>query len=97
MTEPLPENYHVIRQTPSEVNDWLVISACAENQTASDAMFNGKPNGAFTFYAMRTLEKGITYRQWMERIWEYLPSDRFEQIPHIDGPERMFDQIVFEV
>jgi len=97
MTEPLPENYHVIRQTPSEVNDWLVISACAENQTASDAMFNGKPNGAFTFYAMRTLERGITYRQWMERIWEYLPSDRFEQIPHIDGPERMFDQIVFEV
>lgn len=97
MTEPLPENYHVIRQAPGEVNDWLVISACAENQTASDAMFNGKPNGAFTFYAMKTLEKGITYRQWMERIWEYLPSDRFPQIPHIDGPEYMFEKKVFEV
>ena len=96
MTEPLPENFHVIRQAPGEVNDWLVISACAENQTASDAMFNGKPNGAFTFYAMKTLERGITYRQWMERIWAYLPSDRFEQIPHIDGPERLFDKKVFE-
>lgn len=97
VTEPLPEHYHVIRQAPGEVNDWLVISACAENQTASDAMFGGDPNGAFTFYAMRTLEKGITYRQWMERIWKYLPGDRFSQIPHIDGPERMFEKIVFEV
>ena len=87
MTEPLPENYHVIRQAPGDPHDWLVLSACAENQTASDAAFNSKPNGAFTFYAMKTLEKGITYRQWMERIWEYLPSTRFEQIPHIDGPE----------
>jgi hypothetical protein len=45
---------------------------------------------------MKTLERGITYRQWMERIWAYLPSDRFEQIPHIDGPERLFDKKVFE-
>ena len=96
MTEPLPENYHVIRQAPSEVNDWLVLSACAENQTAADANFNGNPNGAFTFYAMKTLEKGITYRQWMERIWQYLPSKQFTQIPHIDGPERMFDRKIFE-
>jgi len=97
MTEPLPENFHVIRQAPGEVNDWLVISACAENQTASDAVFNGNPNGAFTFYAMKTLEKGITYRQWMERIWQNLPSEKFPQIPHIDGPEYMLEKKVFEV
>ena len=97
MTSPMPRNFHVIKQAPYEVNDWLVISACAENQTAADALFNNRYNGAFTYYAVRTLEKGITYRQWMERIWQNLPSRQFEQMPHIDGPERLIEKIVFEV
>jgi hypothetical protein len=96
MTDPMPENYRITRSLTREPHDWLVISACAENQTAADAQFGGRYNGAFTYYAVRTLEKGITYRQWMERIWQNLPSRSFDQIPGIDGPERLFERKVFE-
>jgi len=96
MDFPLPENFHVIRSARQEPMDFLLISACGENQTASDAMFNGKPNGAFSYYAAKTMEKGIPYREWMERIWQNLPSKMFAQIPGIEGPERMFDRKIFE-
>jgi metacaspase-1 len=96
LTEPMPEQFHYIKSATRGTDNFLLLSACAERQTAADAQFNGRYNGAFTFYAVRTLQKGITYRQWMERIWQYLPSDDFDQIPGIDGPERMFDMKVFE-
>ena len=93
---PLPPGFHVMRDLKNVPLNFLLISACAENQTASDAMFNGKPNGAFSFYLAKAIQKGLTYRQWMEGVWQNLPSDKFEQIPGIDGPERMFDRRIFE-
>ena len=56
---------------------WIVLSACAENQTAADAYINGKYHGAFTYYAMNTLRGFYTYKEWFNAIRDYLPNSYF--------------------
>jgi metacaspase-1 len=97
LTEPLPESFHIIKKFGRTPIDWLVFSACAERQTAADAFINGRYNGAFTYFAVKTLEKGITYRKWFTEIRNYLPSNDFEQIPGLDGPESMLTKKAFEI
>jgi hypothetical protein len=67
----------------------LLLSGCADPQFSYDAWFNRRPNGAFTYAALRALErlppKG-TYRDLHALIRkEYLPSNQFPQDPQIDG------------
>lgn len=80
----------------SDMN-WIVVSGCDENEYSMDATFNGRPNGAFTYYALKTLQPGITYQQWFDAIRDYLPSTHFNQSPTLEGPENLLNQRVFEV
>lgn len=73
---------------------WVAISACGEEQYAADAYINDNYHGAFTWYAMRLLRQGITYRHWFAEIRQYLPSAQFDQIPTIEGPDYLLDQLV---
>jgi len=73
---------------------WIVFSGCGEHQTSADAYINGKYHGAFTYYAIRTLTPGITYREWMNKIHDYLPSKDFDQDPTLEGKENLFDHMV---
>jgi len=82
------------RFAPEEMK-WIVFAACGEQQTSADAWFSGRPNGAFSFYALRTLQPGITYNDWIKRIKIYLPSNNFDQIPSMEGNESLFDRPVF--
>jgi hypothetical protein len=75
---------------------WIVISGCGEQQTSSDAFINGNYNGAFTFYAMKALEPGMTYRTWFEKIRTYLPSSQYTQAPELEGRADLLDRKVFE-
>ena len=65
----------LFRTSPEELN-WVVISGCGEHQTSADALINGIYCGAFTFYAMKALEPGMTYRTWFGKIREYLQIGR---------------------
>ena len=74
----------------------LVLSACLDNETAADAVFDGRANGAFHYCLIKTLKKGITYRQWFEATKRLLIALGFNQTPTLDGPEELKDRIVFE-
>ena len=75
---------------------WVTISGCKEDQTSSDAIIGGVWNGAYTYYAVKTLSKGMTFRAWAEATKTALKKARFEQVPTIEGPENLLDSIVFE-
>jgi hypothetical protein len=75
---------------------WITLSGCQENQTSADAYINGEYHGAFTFYAMKVLKPGMTYRQWHEAIRKYLPSVNFDQAPGLEGPDELLDRKVFD-
>lgn len=73
---------------------WVAMGGCGEKGYSADAYINGDYYGAFSYYAFKTLQPGITYRQWYNRIRTYLPSTKFEQAPTLDGPDNLLDQVV---
>ncbi len=76
----------------------LLLSGCRDEEFSWDTSFAGRPNGAFTFYALKTLrqDKPQNYEQWHAAIRKYLPSTRLPQEPQIFGTRtarrmRIFD------
>lgn len=70
----------------------VLISGCTDKQFSWDTSFGGRPNGAFTYYALKTLDKlppGATYESWFKAIRSYLPSTRCPQNPQLLGPKAM--------
>jgi hypothetical protein len=76
----------------------LVLAGCGPTQVCYDASFDGRPNGAFTYVALKALnelpavfvdvkgrEVGPSYSAWMRAIRVYLPSVDFDQRPQVDG------------
>ena len=70
----------------------LLLAGCTDLQYSWDTSFGGRPNGAFTFYALKTLKKlpaKGTYEAWFKAIRDYLPSTRLPQNPQLKGPKKM--------
>lgn len=70
----------------------LLMSGCQDTEYSYDAYFNGRPNGAFSFVALRELAKlsaSATYAQWFARIRKVLPSQQYPQRPNLYGSSRM--------
>jgi uncharacterized caspase-like protein len=65
----------------------LLLAGCQDTEYSWDTRFRGRPNGAFTYYALKTLRerKPATYEAWFKAIREYLPSSRLPQSPQILG------------
>lgn len=65
----------------------LLISGCQEgaNNFSYDASIKDRHNGVFTYYALKTLEPGMSYTEWHRAISDYLPSASFPQTPQIVG------------
>lgn len=89
----LNKKFAIGKETPTK---WLTFSMCQEQQTSADAYINGEYHGAGTYYAMKALRVGMTYREWGLEIQKYLPSSSFDQAPYIEGPDYLLDKIVFE-
>jgi metacaspase-1 len=71
----------------------LLLAGCEEgpNNFSYDASFRGRPNGAFTYYALKTLRKldaKATYATWHNEIRKQLPSASYPQTPQIFGSKR---------
>ncbi len=69
----------------------LLLAGCADPEYSYDANFDGRPNGAFTYYALRTLPTlpaDATYADWYKAICNYLPSSNYPQSPQIFGTRR---------
>jgi hypothetical protein len=65
----------------------LLLAGCQDTEYSWDTSFKGRPNGAFTYYALKTLRerRPTTYEAWFKAIREYLPSTRLPQAPQILG------------
>jgi hypothetical protein len=66
----------------------LLLAGCQDTEYSWDTSFNGRPNGAFTFYALKALRDAkppATYEAWFNKIRAYLPSTRLPQSPQIFG------------
>jgi len=70
----------------------LLMSGCQDTEYSYDAWFQGRPNGAFTFVALRSLKSlpvQATYRDWYKAIRKVLPSQQYPQTPNLYGATRM--------
>jgi hypothetical protein len=68
------------------------MSGCLDMEYSYDAYFNGRPNGAFTFVALKalqTLRSGATYAQWHKAVRKLLPSQQYPQTPNLYGSRSM--------
>jgi len=77
-----PKNHHTA----------LLLAACQDNEYSYDAYFQGRPNGAFTFVALRTLAtlpSEATYEDWFKKIRLMLPSRQYPQTPNLFGSADM--------
>jgi hypothetical protein len=79
----------------------LLLAGCKEgpNNFSYDARIGGRYNGAFTYYALKTLKtlpQGATYAQWHQAICNYLPSASYPQSPQIFGDAAARKRRVFE-
>ena len=75
---------------------YVSMSACLDHETAADAIFNKRANGAYTYCLIKTLQKGITYREWDRRAGDMLKRLGFEQTCTIEGPDELIDRKIFE-
>jgi len=65
----------------------LLLAGCLDTQYSWDTSFRGRPNGAFTYYALKTLRESspANYEAWFKAIRAYLPSTKLPQDPQIFG------------
>ena len=79
----------------NEGQRWITFSGSGEHQTSADAYIDGQYNGAFTYFAMKALQPGITYNQWFYRVKNLFETSRFEQRPQMEGNEALRNNLVF--
>lgn len=78
----------------------LLLSGCQEgpNNYSYDAMIQGRFNGAFSYYALKTLKSlgsNASYDDWHRAVSRYLPSASYPQSPQIVGNEAARLQKIF--
>ena len=76
----------------------LLLAGCLDTEYSYDTRFNGRANGAFTYYALKALReaKPTTYEKWFKAIRAYLPSTRLPQTPQIFGTKTARNFKVFQ-
>lgn len=65
------------------------FSACRDSEYANDAEFHGRPNGAFTYYALSGFKKVVAQKGAYQDAWKdlrhYLPSMEYPQTPLLNA------------
>jgi hypothetical protein len=92
---PIEDTFSPLRKR--EINplmNHIVLTGCSDCQTSADAFLEGKYQGALTWGAMKTLEPGMTYKEWHKKILKQL-SGKFEQTPQLEGPDYLLNKGVF--
>jgi hypothetical protein len=82
----------VRRSSPPGRYAALLLSGCQDTEYSFDAWFRGRPNGAFTFVALKALKSlsaRATYQNWHEAIRRDLPSQQYPQSPNLFGSTDM--------
>ena len=82
----------------------LLLSGCEEGPTkySYDTAFKGRPNGAFTYHALKALREveaanpKATYAEWHQAISQRLPTASCPQKPQIVGTDAACKARIFE-
>ncbi|MFU2488593.1 caspase family protein [Thauera sp. WH-1] len=76
----------------------LLLAGCRDEEFSWDTSFGGRPNGAFSYYALKTLreQQPRNYEQWHAAIRRYLPSTRLPQEPQIAGTRTARKMPIFD-
>ena len=73
-----------------------LISGCKSNQTSADAYFDGKYNGALTYYLLQVLEQEKTHKKSIKTIVaevnKKLVENNFSQQPQTEGNTSILNQ-----
>lgn len=70
----------------------LLFSGAQDWEYSYDASFGGRPNGAFSYFALQSLSElptGADYRAWYRKIREKLPTQNYPQSPNFQGSSGM--------
>jgi hypothetical protein len=68
----------------------LLAAGCRDTEYSYDATFGGRPNGAFTYFALRALAKNpASPTRWMALIRQSLPTSIHPQTPSLYGNSAM--------
>ena len=73
------------------VPKWAIFAASGPLQTSADAWFEGRANGAYTYYDLKCWGPGISFRNEMIKLHMYLPGHGFDQDPMLLGDSSLFD------
>lgn len=67
----------------------LLLAGCTDTQYSWDTSFKNRPNGAFTYYALKALASlptSASYQDWFNKITPgFLPTNQLPQNPQIFG------------
>jgi hypothetical protein len=66
----------------------LLLGGCQDFEYSYDTSFNGRPNGAFTFFALQALKnlpENSNMQNWYLAIRKFLPTQDYPQTPTILG------------
>ena len=77
----------------------LLMAGCQDTEYSYDAYFEGRPNGAFSFVALRALDSigpKATYQDWFNAVKKILPSQQYPQTPNLYGSKSMKKWKLFE-
>ncbi|WP_230970572.1 caspase family protein [Nitrogeniibacter aestuarii] len=77
----------------------LLMAGCRDAEFSWDTRFGGRPNGAFTYYALKTLQQlgpDASYQDWFRAIGNHLPTTRLPQTPQILGSRSARHFPIFE-
>jgi hypothetical protein len=98
--KPVPKDAkHSAATAFSDAGD-VLLAGCEEGEGhfSYDANFKNRPNGAFTFYALKALHElpaNATYAKWHAAVANYLPSTRYPQKPQIQGSKESTGRALF--
>jgi metacaspase-1 len=78
------------------VMKWVVFSGCSEEETSLDCEFNGRPNGAFTYFDNKSYGVNSSYSSEINKLHSYIPTKEYDQNPTLDGDNLKFGRSVFQ-
>ena len=86
----VPKVRKKVKRIAKSESQWVIFAGCGEGQTSADATFNGRANGAFTFYDLKCFGLGVSFADEITKIKTHLPGHGFDQAPELLGKEALF-------
>lgn len=70
----------------------VLVAGCRSDQTSADAVFNGRSNGAMTYFLLKALkQRDGTLREAVQDVHKELDRAGYQQEPQLIGPVDLID------